>query len=236
MIVYGRNVLLEALKSSHIIHRIYLQRDINIDSKLSVILDLSKYRNIRIDYFASKDLDRISKTVDHQGIVGEMEFGTYRLKNALRNFYGKSFIYILEASFVHNIGAIARTAESAGLGGVIISPNLNITASAIKSSAGAIFNVPIIAGSVFNVIKTFKENGYFIYGIERGGSVYYEADLTGSSLFIIGGENKSISQQISSKCDSILSIPQFGKVNSLNMSVAAAVVIYEHIRQSKNKV
>lgn len=231
MIVYGRNVLLEALKSSHLIHRVYIERDVRVDSKLSEILNLVRAKNVRLDEVSSKDLDKISKVEEHQGIAAEMEFKTEKLKDALNSSFGKSFIYILEASFVHNIGAIARTAESAGFGGVIVSPSLNITPAAIKSSAGAIFNIPIITGSVFNVIKTFKDNNYFVYAIERGGENYFEVDLSNSGLFIIGGEDKSISSQIASKCDKLLSIPQFGKANSLNMSVAAGIVIYEHLRQ-----
>src|SRR5690606_33574111 len=94
-----------------------------------------------------------------------------------------------------------------------------------------LFHIPIIQESIFNTLTTCKKNGFFVYGIERDGNIYTKTDLTGNALFIIGGEDKSLSEQVRKKCDAILEIPQFGKVNSLNMSVATSIVLFERVRQ-----
>lgn len=236
MIIYGRNAVLEALKSDFRSNGLYLQDGISHDDKLSEILEYAKSQKINIINLNSRELANKLDTTDSQGVGLDINFQTQNLKQILSKDENleKSFIYITESSFQHNIGAIIRTAECAGLGGVILPPKMDITPMVVKVSTGAIFHIPIIKESIFNCIKEFEDNGYFIFGIERGGKSYCSVNLASPSLFIIGGEDKSVSDPVRKKCTEILEIPQFGRVNSLNMSVATSIVLYEQRRQIEN--
>lgn len=241
MIIFGRNVALEALASNTLVNKVYIQDSINQDSKIQEIVRLSKQKSVKIDFVHSNLLDKLSTGKAHQGVLAEVTLSTYSSLKALfkhkTNFAHDSLIYIFESQLSQNMGAIIRSAEVSGIRAVIIPPKQNITSETIKVSTGAIFNIPIVQESIFNAIKTAHANGYQVAGIERSGTTYYNANLDVPTMFIIGGEDKKLTQTIRSKCDVILEIPQFGKTNSLNMSVASGIIIFEHIKQleeSKN--
>jgi len=227
MLFYGRNVALEALKSRHQVQRLLIQQQIFKDEKIQRIITLAKEDDISIEEISLKQLSKQTHSEEHQGIAVEVQFHYGRNIDPQKG----SYIYISEATFEHNIGAITRTAECVGLTGVIIPKDISITPVTARTSAGAIFHIPIFQQSLFNTIKLFSSNGVPIYGIERDGKPYFSVELTGPSLFIIGGEDKSLSKQVREECTEILEIPQSGLVNSLNMSVATAIVLYEQARQ-----
>jgi 23S rRNA (guanosine2251-2'-O)-methyltransferase len=233
MIFYGRNVALEAIRSNHRVKYLYIERNINLNSKISEILNISKSNGIAIKELERNEISKLSNSDEHQGIAVEVEYSFGNLKKALqiKSDKSKAFIYISEATYEHNIGAISRSAEVAGLDGVIIPKQAEITPVVARTSTGAIFHIPLFKESIFNVVKEFKNNQFFIFGIERDGQRYFDVDISEDSLFIIGGEDKSLSESIRSKCDEILEIPQFGKVNSLNMSVASSIILFERNRQ-----
>lgn len=231
MIFYGRNIVVEALKSKHNVLTVGLQKDIDNNEKIQQLISLAKSLNISIKYLERKEISKITNSEEHQGVYCDVRFNESKLKEIVDPEKNQSFVYISTATFEHNIGAIARSAEVSGVTGVIIPTNADISPTVAKTSAGAIFHIPIIKLSIFNAIKMFKDNGFFIAGIERDGIKYYDNDLTSNILFIIGGEDKSLSDPIREKCDMILEIPQFGKVNSLNMSVAASIIFFERNRQ-----
>lgn len=231
MVIYGRNSVLEGLKSNFRPIFFAIQKGIRIDDKLQQIINECKARKIEIKEMSSQEIDKLTSTEDNQGVGLKIDFQTQKLKTSLEKRLDYSYLYITESFFTHNIGAIARTAEVAGLGGVIIPPNIDITPAMVKTSAGALMHIPVIKESLFNCIKLFRAKGFLIFGIERQGTKYFEANLAEPSLFIIGGENKSLTNAVRDKCDQILEIPQFGKVNSLNMSVASSLIIYEQVRQ-----
>lgn len=231
MIFYGRNVTQEAIRSKFSASSIYIQQDINIDKKLNEIVQEAQDKNIPVSSISLKKLQQITESNEHQGIAIDLQF-RYRSIKELNS--AKSLIYISEFTYEHNLGAIVRTAEVSGLGGVIIPKNKNISPISAKTSAGAIFHIPILKESIFNTIKSVKSIHYQIIGIERDGTAYYDLDLTQQSLFIIGGEDKELSEPVREKCDAIAEIPQFGNVNSLNMSVATSIVLYEQVRQNSN--
>lgn len=231
MIIYGRNTVIEALNSSHDCEELFLQVDIHEDQKISTIKSLAQKKNIPIRNISSKELKKITSSEETQGVGLKINFHETNLKEALENAKN-GFIYISDATYEHNVGAIIRTAECAGFAGVIIPSDIKITPIIAKISTGAIFNIPVIRSPIFNTIKTFKDNGYFVFGIERGGDNIFESTTPLNSLFIIGSEDKGLSQPVIEKCDGLLEIPQFGKVNSLNMSVASAIVIYNYLREN----
>jgi len=231
MIVYGRNTVLEGLKSDYRIKEIFLEDHINTDSKISEIKALASDKNIPIKYISHKELGKLTKSQEHQGVGCNIEYKEAELRDIDLN-QEKGYIYISESTFEQNIAAIIRTAECAGFGGVLIPNKINITPTIAKISTGAVFHLPVIRYPIFQAIKEFKKNGFFVYGIERGGNYYFNETINSKSLFIIGGEDKSLSDPVRKDCDAILEIPQFGKINSLNMSNASSILIYEYVRQN----
>lgn len=232
MLIYGRNTVLEALASNYDCLQLYIQSEIKVDDKIQNIINLAKKRDVAIKSISFKELKKITKSEENQGVALEVKFNEHKLREVLQNTESNSFIYISDATYEHNVGAIIRTAECAGLSGVIIPNDLKITPTTIKISTGAIFHIPIIQNSVFNTIKELKDKGYTIIGIERGGKKLFSTKIPQKSLLIIGSEDKGLSEPIKDKCDFILEIPQFGHVNSLNMSVASAIVIYKYLEDN----
>lgn len=233
MLVYGRNTVAEALKSNFKCSKLYLEDNIKQDEKVLLILDLAHEKGVEIIKTSAKHISTLTHSQETQNIALEVDYRTLSLKEALDVNPDKSFVYISESMNEGNIGAIIRTAEIAGFAGVIIPNHLNITGTIAKTSTGALFSLPIIKFPIFQTIKELKKQAFDIVGIERGGENVYEANLSNNCLFIIGGEDKSLSEPIRKECNIIAEIPQFGKINSLNMSVATAIVIFEHIRQTK---
>ncbi len=233
MLVPGRNPVIEALRApQHAIKEIFLQTEINLDPKIAEILDLAKAGNTRITYVSRAQLEKICNGDVHQGVVAKVELIAQKLeeKTILTNM--GMYVYIREAQYEHNIGAIIRTGEAAGIAGIIIAPKQDLTGTIARISMGAIFHLPVYSASLFPTIKLFKDAGQIVSALEINGEVsLFSADMKSPGLLIVGGEDKSVSSQILNQCDQHILIPQFGKVNSLNMSVAAAVAIYEHVRQ-----
>lgn len=232
----GRNSAIELLKSKlHKIDEIIIDELAKVDEKIETIVRLSKSKNIKINLTSRKNLNKIAGSEDNQGVCVKARFNYSELRNVDLANLDKSFVYIYENTFEHNLGAIIRSAECAGFAGVIIPKGKEINDVIARTSAGAVFHIPIIQNSIFNTIKDFQRNGINIFGIERDGTIYTEANINYPSLFIIGGEDKELSEEVRSKCTDILEIPQFGEVNSLNMSVAASIVMFEHVRQAGQK-
>lgn len=234
MIVYGRNTVIEAIKSLYPVDTLFVEENIKHDEKIANILRLAKQSNIDIQFFPNKSLSKITRSEEHQGIACDIEYKESKF-NEIDWENDMGFIYISEATFEQNIGAIIRTAECAGFGGVIIPNKVEITPTIAKISTGALFHIPVISYPIYQAIKDFKKEGYAIYGIERDGKSYFEEEISSRALFIIGGEDKSLSDGVREECDAILEIPQFGKINSLNMSNASSIVIYEYVRQNSKR-
>lgn len=235
MIIYGRNTVIEALNSSHTSEELFLQENIKEDNKISSILKLARTAEVPIKFITPKELRKLTNSDEHQGVALKINFKESHLKDILPEAQ-KAFIYISDATYEHNVGAIIRTAECAGFEGVIIPSDIKITPIIAKISTGAVFNIPIIRNSVFNTIKAFKDNGYYVCGIERGGKQLFESSAPINTLFIIGSEDKGLTEPVAKQCDDLVEIPQFGQVNSLNMSVASAVVIYNYLRDNTSDI
>ncbi len=233
MIIFGKNTVLEALRSDFNSEEVFVDNTSDKSNKIPEIIAIAKTKNVKVTFLGNRQLSKIAGTEDHQSVALKVDYKPYPSlkKFSDSNLIEGSFIYIYDSQLTHNIGAITRSAECAGLKGVILPHKIDITPANAKTSVGSIFNIPIINESIFETIKTFKHNGYKIFAIERGGENYFDQDISGDCLFIIGGEDKSLGNNILERCDAVLTIPQFGKVNSLNMSVAASIIMYEHVRQ-----
>jgi 23S rRNA (guanosine2251-2'-O)-methyltransferase len=238
--IEGRNTVLELLKSKRDIKKLYLERNINKkNEKIDEIIGRTKSRRIRIEKINKKKLNQLSETGNHQGVIAIASIRTRNLTEILEvNFKHKvpnNFIYIRDVTYEHNIGAIARSAEAAGLNGIILPPKIGLTPESFRASMGALAHLRIINESLFNAIKIAQENAIRVVGIETDTKkYYYQSDLKHDTMFIIGGEDHPLSQQVLKRCDSIVKIPMHGKINSLNMSVAASIVIFDKLRQTNH--
>lgn len=239
MQIEGRNTVLELLRSGKEVKRIFLQEFINQDTKINAIVKKARKQKIPIIRKNKKELDRTSQTGAHQGVIAfSHESNNISLNDLierkLANNQDIRIVYIREAFHDHNIGAIIRTAECAGFDAVILPPKIPMTANIIRASTGASEHINIFNEALFPLLKECRKQGIKTIGIERTDSskIYTETDLTGSVMLIIGGEDKTLSSEVLEKCDEAVIIPMNGKVNSLNMSVATAVVIFEVMRQN----
>ena len=228
MYVFGRNVAQEYLESDKKINRVYL-----LDSfKDYDILNMINKRNIKVQRLSKIDLNKKVSGV-HQGIILDVEdYKYYELDDLLEN--DNPLIVILDhIEDPHNFGAIIRTCEATGVDGIII-PNdrcCDVNGTVVKTSVGTTENVKIVrVKNLVNTIDKLKDNGFWIFGTDMDGSDYSTLDYKGKTAIICGNEGSGMSRLVKERCDFIASIPMNGTVNSLNASVATALVIYEAVR------
>lgn len=234
--IIGRNPVIEALKSDTPLDTIYISGN---GGSLGLIRRLAKEKGIVVKDAQEKKLTQLADGASHQGVVAVGACGEYvtveEILDVSRKKGTKPFIIICdEIEDPHNLGAIIRTAETSGADGVIIpkrrSASLNATVA--KTSAGAVSYVPVARVSNLSAcIDTLKENGVWIYGTDASGSDYCKTDFTGSMALVIGSEGFGISRLIREKCDFMVKLPMYGKINSLNASVAGGIFMYEVVRQ-----
>ncbi|MDE6833445.1 MAG: 23S rRNA (guanosine(2251)-2'-O)-methyltransferase RlmB [Ruminococcus sp.] len=234
--IIGRNPVIEALKSDKPLDTIYISGN---GGSLGLIRRLAKEKGIVVKDAQEKKLTQLADGASHQGVVAVGSCAEYVTVEEILDVSKKKgtapFIIICdEIEDPHNLGAIIRTAETAGADGVIIpkrrSASLNATVA--KTSAGAVSYVPVARVSNLSAcIDTLKENGVWIYGTDASGSDYCKTDFTGSMALVIGSEGFGISRLIREKCDFMVKLPMYGKINSLNASVAGGIFMYEVLRQ-----
>ena len=226
MHVYGKNVIKEILNNPKTIKKAYIYQNF----KDKQIVDQLVKHNIPCKYMDKKALDNIEEG-NHQGIILDIEDYNYCYLDKILN---SNIIVILDhLEDPHNFGAIIRTCEAAGIKGIIIPKDrsVKVNATVMKTSVGTIENVDIcMVSNLVSVIKTLKENGFWIIGTDMEGTDYTKIDYSGKIALVIGNEGKGLSRLTKENCDFIAKIPMYGKVNSLNASVAAALVIYEAVR------
>ena len=232
MLVYGRNVAEEFLKKNEKVRKVYLQTGFH-DENLIFLIEKFKIPTV---FREKKELDQLTKGV-HQGIILDVVDFSYADYHDFTND-DNSFIIILDhLEDPHNLGAIIRTSEAAGVSGIIIPKDrgVSINATVIKTSTGAIDNIPIsMVTNLSNTISDLKKNGFWIVGTDMVNSTdYREIDYSGKIALVIGNEGSGMSRMVRESCDFIARIPMYGKVNSLNASVAAGIMIYEVVRQKR---
>ncbi|MCI5966962.1 MAG: 23S rRNA (guanosine(2251)-2'-O)-methyltransferase RlmB [Tenericutes bacterium] len=232
MLVYGRNVALEYLKKSEKVKKIYLQEGFH-DEKINLLIEKG---NIQPKYLPKFELDRLANGV-HQGIILDVvDFSYTDYHKFIQD--SESFVVILDhLEDPHNLGAIIRTSEAAGVNGIIIPKDRGVTVNStvIKTSTGAIDNIPIsLVTNLNQTISDLKKEGFWIVGTDMTNSTdYRKLDYSGKIALIIGNEGTGISRMVRESCDFMAEIPMYGKVNSLNASVAAGILIYEVVRQKR---
>lgn len=233
-IIAGRNPVMEAIRSGRSIESILVAKGERSGSVVAIIAK-AKQKNIPVKDVDSKKLDFLAKGVNHQGIVAQCavkEYSTLEDIFALAEERGESpFIIVLDKiEDPHNLGAIIRTAECAGAHGVIIperrSAGLSYTVE--KTSAGALEYMPVVrVKNISAVLQKLKDKGIWVYGADMDGEHYKKINFDGAVALVIGNEGKGISPLVAKDCDVIVSLPMKGKINSLNASVAAGILMYE---------
>lgn len=237
-IIYGRNAVLEALKGDTELDKIFVKLG-ERDGTVSLIVSKAKERNIPVLDASQKKLDELSAHSVHQGVVAQLSQVKYaELDDIIANARDKNeplFVVICDGiNDPHNLGAVIRSAECAGAHGVIIPKRRSaaVNGTVVKSSAGAVNLIPIArVTNIAAVVDTLKDMGVFVYGAEAGGMNVYDADMNGSVAVVLGSEGDGISRLVTEKCDFIVSIPMYGRVNSYNVSCASAIILSEAARQ-----
>ncbi len=243
MKIYGRNAVEEALKSGMTIDRLVVQRDLK-DAGANRIIKEAKDRGIKIFFRDRSVLDReCDEKSRHQGFIVEVtDFKYSELQDILDVAEAKGeppFIVLLDGvEDPHNLGSVIRVAECAGVHGVVIPRHRSVTVNdtVVKVSSGAAAHLPVAKVTNINdAIAELKQKGVWVYAADMDGDDVYKTNLKGAVAFVVGGEGKGVKRLTREMCDGVVSIPMFGKVNSLNASVAAAVVVYEKVRQDREQ-
>ncbi len=236
MKVEGRNAVLELLKTDKNVDKLLMQK--GAEGSAGRIFAMARERNIRVQFADARALDRESETGRHQGViafVSEYEYADFSQLCAPKDL--PRFVVVCDGvEDVHNLGSIIRVAECAGADGVVIPKNKSaqVTGAVVRISEGAANHIKVARVPGVNyAIDELKKAGYWVYGLEADGEDIYASDLTGDIALVVGGENSGIGALTRKKCDKILSLPLYGKVNSLNASVALGAAAYEAVRQRR---
>jgi len=222
MKVFGKNVFNELKDDLKSIKKVYLAKNFNDKDIINFIKD-NKISYTVTDF---KVLDGMVEG-KHQGIVVVID--DYEYAN-VEDMYNDNIVVMLDhLEDPHNFGAIIRTCEAAGIKSIIIPKDrsVSVTSTVMKTSAGALSNVNIaMVNNLVRTIDDFKKEGFFVYAADMDGENYKNVSYSDKVLLIIGSEGNGVGRLVKENCDQILAIPQFGHVNSLNASVAAAILIY----------
>ena len=238
-IIEGRNAVLEALRAGTSIDKLYLARG-ETDAALGHIASTARDKGIVVVEADRRKLDGMSRTHAHQGVIALAAVREYAsvddILNAARAKGEPPLIVVCdELSDPHNLGVVIRTAECAGAHGVIIPKrrSAGLTAVVAKTSAGAVSHVPVArVSNLPALLRQLKDEGVWVFGTDAAGDrLLYEADLKGPAAIVIGSEGSGMGRLVGENCDFLVRIPMRGKLNSLNASAAAAILLYEAVRQ-----
>ena len=232
----GRNSVYELLKTDKEIDKVLVQKDLKDDASKRLI-NIIRSKNVKVQLVDKYVIEKESESKRSQGFIAYIsEYEYFDLEDILQACRDKDgFIVLLnEILDPHNLGSIIRVCECAGVDGLIIAKDrsASVNDTVMRISAGALNHLKVArVTNINNTIDKLKENGFWIYGAELGGANIYKSNLTGKLCLVIGGEDSGIKRLTKEKCDGIVSIPMFGKVNSLNASVACGIAVFEALRQ-----
>ena len=227
MLVYGKNVVNEILNNNTKIYKVFLDNNFNDES----ILNKINKKNLKKFHMDKNKLDRMCNNNANQGIALDIEEYKYLTLEDVLKDDKSSFIVMLDSlEDPHNFGAIIRTCECAGVDYIIIPSkrSVSVNSTVYKTASGALSYMKIVeVVNLSNSIRKLKDNGYWVYGAEAHGTDYRKVDFRGKTCLVIGSEGHGLKQIVESSCDQIISLPMKGKINSLNASVAAGILVYE---------
>ena len=230
MIIYGKNVIREAVYTKRPIFNMYVDQKFSDYKFLSFLKD----HDIRFEQVTKERLNQLTSNANHQGIVSNVkDYDTYTLEDIIKSDVKQRFLILDGIEDPHNLGAILRTAEAAKLTGIIMSKKgqVQLNATVAKVSSGAIEHVPVILVSNINqAILKLKECNIWVIGTDGNTELTYDdMPLEKSIAVVLGNEGDGIRPLVKKHCDMLVKIPMYGKINSLNVSVAAALMMYKMI-------
>lgn len=236
--IFGRNPVLEALKAGTTINKLIVAKGEQKGS-IQEILRLAKEQRVQVQLVERNKLDKMFAGQNHQGVAAQIATADYvdwqdMLQAAEEKGEDVLLIILDELEDPHNLGAILRSVDAVGAHGVIIPKRraVPLTDGVAKASAGAVEHVPVArVANIAQTIDELKKRGVWVAGASMEGREMYQQDFKGPLALVIGSEGKGISRLVGEKCDFMVSIPMQGKINSLNASVAAGLLLYEAYRQ-----
>jgi 23S rRNA (guanosine2251-2'-O)-methyltransferase len=238
-VLIGRNAVMEALKSGRGINKLLVARG-DREGSIHEIISLAKERGIVVEFVEKTRIEAIAGSLRHQGVLAYVSPVEYaELEDILASAGEKGqapFLLLLdELEDPHNLGALLRTADAVGVHGVLIPKRRScpLSSTVAKTSAGAVEYVPVARiGNVVQTIRGLKEKGLWVVGADVDGTNdYYDANLTGPIVLVIGSEGKGLARLTKENCDFLVRLPMLGKINSLNASVAGSILMYETLHQ-----
>lgn len=239
--IFGIRAVMEAIEAGKDIDKIFIKKDLQ-GELVGELFEMIKQYGIVTQRVPIERINKITRK-NNQGVVAILSAVTYHsLENLVPQLYEDGilpFVVVLDGiTDVRNFGAISRTCECVGANAVVIPErgSVSVNADAVKTSAGALHHLPVCRErNVVSAVKFLKENGYQIVAASEKASISYtEADYTGPIALVMGAEDIGISPEVLRLCDTFVSIPMFGNISSLNVSVAAGVMMYEVVRQRLN--
>jgi len=238
VIIYGINPVVEALRAGRVKE---LRVGDRADDRLKQLLALAAEHGVRVRRVPADRLDRDSRHGVHQGVVAEVEKGTgYSVSEIVRSALSAPLVVVLDGvEDPHNLGAILRTADAAGVDGVVVQNRRSAARDGVaaKASAGAVAHVKIAeVVNIARAVEELKDAGVWTVGLAAEGSDSYEAiDFTLPTAVVMGSEGSGLRRLVRERCDRLASIPMRGHVTSLNVSVAAGIVLFEAVRQRSSE-
>ena len=238
----GRNPVIEAFRAGKAIDRLFVQDGLH-DGPISTILREAKKAGVKPEFVKKERLDEIAgQGASHQGVAAYLAAFHYssvqEMLDAAHEKNEDPFLFILDGiEDPHNLGALIRSANCAGMNGVIIPKrrSAGVNGTVAKSSAGAVFTMPIArVPNLASCVRMLKEHGVWIWAAEAGGKPYYEQDFKCACALILGSEGEGVSEILKKESDFLAGIPMYGSINSLNVSAAGAIVMFEAARQRNN--
>jgi len=236
--IENKNAILELLEDGRKFERIYLAGNAFKDPKTRRIKDLAGQAGFPVEKVSRRDVKRRSKVSSNESCIGTIKVDNQMsLRDLIDKTHesGKDPFYMIlgDIRYPHNIGAIFRTAFSAGVNG-IITPIMNgnlLTDEIVRISMGTAVRIPLVEVNLFSAIKEFQKNAIQVIAVDMDQQSLYETELTGPTAFLVGSEDTGVSSKLLEKCNGAVSIPMRPGLGSLNVSVSAAIVMYEKVKQ-----
>ena len=240
MIIYGRNPVKEAYRAGKTIEKLYLPKGAP-DPVLSPIYKMAKEKRTVISYVDKFTMDKLSEGGNHQGVLAQItdfDYSSVEDILALAKEKGEDLLIVLLDGITdpHNLGAIVRSAECFGAHGIVIPKHRSVSVNdtVVKVASGATEHMLIAKVTNINdTIRMLKEHNVWVYATDFDGKAPKLTNLTGNVAIVIGSEGEGIHKLTKELCDDTLTIPEYGKINSLNASVATGIILYEAVRQRR---
>ena len=233
MILAGVHPVAEALRAGRPLERILVAKGAG-GPRLQEIIDLARQNATPLRFEPRPALDRLAGTAAHQGVVA---LGASQKYRSLDDFMqgARLLVFLDGVEDPHNLGAVVRTAHAAGADAIVIPERraAGLTETVAKAAAGALEHLPVVrVGNLNRALDQIKERGYWIYGVDERGSVDYDRiEYASPAALVLGGEGKGMHEMVRKRCDAVVRIPVVGKISSLNVSVAAGIVLFDWKRR-----